>query len=157
MFHAEVSHSPKKSSPSVEVEKFPRAWTSSVGRPRQVAADRARAGENFSMAHFPVSLSMSRLAGSSGTLEQDWRQALEQKSRAPPARPRGDITSQPGHQPENWRALQKEDTAHRSVSLSSGTSGRCSCRNFGTCIITLMHLRVLYVVMDCSGTSVRSA
>ena len=46
------------------------------------------------MVHFPASLSVSRLAGSSGTLEQDWRQALEQKSRAPPARPRGDITSQ---------------------------------------------------------------
>ena len=41
------------------------------------------------MAYFPASLSMSRLAGSSRTLEQDWRQALEQKSRAPPARPRG--------------------------------------------------------------------
>ena len=26
--------------------------------------------------------------------EQDWRQALEQKSRASPARPRGDITAQ---------------------------------------------------------------
>ena len=26
--------------------------------------------------------------------EQDWRQALEQKSRAPPARPRDDITAQ---------------------------------------------------------------
>ena len=63
---------------------------------------------------------------------------------------------QPGHQPENWRALQEEETAHGSVSISSGTSGRCSCRNFGTCIITLMHLRVLYIVMVCSGTSVRS-
>ena len=113
------------------------------------------------MAHFPASLSMSRLAGSSGTLEQDWRQALEQKSRAhPPAHAATSLHSftqfQPGHQPENWRALQKEDTAHGSVSLSSGTSGRCSCRNFGTCIITLMHLRVLYIVMVCSGTSVLS-
>ena len=63
---------------------------------------------------------------------------------------------QPGHQPENWRALQEEETAQGSVSISSGTSGRCSCRNFGTCIITLMHLRVLYIVMVCSGTSVRS-
>ena len=26
--------------------------------------------------------------------EQDWRQVLEQKSRPPPARPRGDITAQ---------------------------------------------------------------
>ena len=33
----------------------------------QVAADRARAGEKFLMAHFPASLSMNRLAGSSGT------------------------------------------------------------------------------------------
>ena len=64
---------------------------------------------------------------------------------------------QPGHQPENWRALQEEEPSHESVSISSGTSGHCSCRNFGTCIMTLMHLRVLYVVMDCSGTSVRSA
>ena len=64
---------------------------------------------------------------------------------------------QPGHQPKNWRALQEKETTHGSVSISSGTSGRCSCRNFGTCIITLMHLRVLYVVMVCSGTSVRSA
>ena len=64
---------------------------------------------------------------------------------------------QPGHQPENWRALQEEEATHGSVSLSSGTSGRCSCRNFGTCIITLMHHRVLYIVMICSGTSVRSA
>ena len=52
---------------SVEVEKFPRASSSSAGRPRQVVADRARAGEKFLMAHFPASPSMSRLAGSSGT------------------------------------------------------------------------------------------
>ena len=52
---------------SVEVEKFPRASSSSAGRPGQVAADRARAGEKFLMAHFPASLSMNRLAGSSGT------------------------------------------------------------------------------------------
>ena len=32
---------------SVEVEKIPRASSSSAGRPRQVAADRARAGEKF--------------------------------------------------------------------------------------------------------------
>ena len=64
---------------------------------------------------------------------------------------------QPGHQPENWRALQEEEATHGSVSLSSGTSGRCSCRNFGTCIITLMHHRVLYIVMICSGTSVLSS
>ena len=51
----------------VEVEKFPRASSSSAGRPRQVAADRARAGEKFLMAHFPASLSVNRLAGSSGT------------------------------------------------------------------------------------------
>ena len=31
-----------------------------------------------------------------------------------------------------------EGTSHRSFCISSGTSGRCSCRNFGTCIITLM-------------------
>ena len=47
--------------------KFPRASSSTAGRPRQVAADRARAGEKFLMAHFPASLSMNRLAGSSGT------------------------------------------------------------------------------------------
>ena len=47
--------------------KFPRASSSSAGRLRQVAADRARAGEKFLMAHFPASLSMSRLARSSGT------------------------------------------------------------------------------------------
>ena len=145
----------QKSWPSGEFGKFPRASSSSAGRPRQVAANRARAGEKFLIAHFPASLSMSRLAGSSGTL----RQALEQKSRAhPPAHVATSLHSftqfQPGHQPENWSALQKEDTAHGSVSLSSGTSVRCSCRNFGTCI---MHLRVLYVVMDCSGTSVHSA
>ena len=52
---------------SVEVEKFPRASSSSARRRRQVAADRARAGEKFLMAHFPASLSMNRLAGSSGT------------------------------------------------------------------------------------------
>ena len=52
---------------SVEVKKFPRASSSSAGRPGQVAADRARAGEKFLMAHFPASLSMNRLAGSSGT------------------------------------------------------------------------------------------
>ena len=46
---------------------IPRASSSSVGRPGQVAADRARAGEKFLMAHFPASLSMNRLAGSSGT------------------------------------------------------------------------------------------
>ena len=32
---------------SVEVDKFPRASSSSAGRLRQVAADRARAGEKF--------------------------------------------------------------------------------------------------------------
>ena len=52
---------------SVEVEKFPRSSSSSAGRPRQVAANRARAGEKFLMAHFPASLFMSSLAGSSGT------------------------------------------------------------------------------------------
>ena len=52
---------------SVEFGKFPRVSCSSAGRPRQVAANRARAGEQFLMAHFPASLSMSRLAGSSGT------------------------------------------------------------------------------------------
>ena len=71
---------------SVEVEKFPRTSSSSARRLRQVAANRARAGEKFLICHFP--------SGSSGTLEQAWRQALEQKSRVPPARPRGDITSQ---------------------------------------------------------------
>ena len=50
-----------------EFGKIPRASSSSAGRPRQVAADRARAGEKFLMAHFPASPSMSRLAGSSGT------------------------------------------------------------------------------------------
>ena len=50
-----------------EFGKFPRASSSSAGRLRQVAADRARAGEKFLMAHFPASLSMNRLAGSSGT------------------------------------------------------------------------------------------
>ena len=52
---------------SVEVEKFPHASSSSAERPQHVAADRARAGEKFLMAHFPASLSTSRLAGSSGT------------------------------------------------------------------------------------------
>ena len=46
---------------------------------------------------------------------------------------------QPGHQPENWRTLQEEEATLGSVCISSGTSGLCSCRNFGTCIITLMH------------------
>ena len=50
-----------------EFGKFPRTSSSSAGRLRQVAADRARAGEKFLMAHFPASPSMSRLAGSSGT------------------------------------------------------------------------------------------
>ena len=63
---------------------------------------------------------------------------------------------QPGHQPENWRALQVAETAHGSVGTSSGTSGRCSCRNFSTCITTPLHPQVLHVVMDRSGTSVRS-
>ena len=67
VFHAEVSHSPKKSWPSGEFGKIPHASSSSAGRLRQVAANRARAGEKFLMAHFPASLSMSRLAGSSGT------------------------------------------------------------------------------------------
>ena len=77
---------------SVEVEKFPRASSSSAGRPRQVVADRARAGEKF----FDGPLSgQSVYEQTSGVLrhtesvrddkvqEQDWRQALEQKSRAP--------------------------------------------------------------------------
>ena len=33
------------------------------------------------------------------------------------------------------------------VGISSGTSDRGLCRNFGTCIYSLLHLRVLYVVM----------
>ena len=48
------------------------------------------------MAHFPASPSMSRLAGSSETesvqgdrvQKQDWKQSLEKKFCAPPARPR---------------------------------------------------------------------
>ena len=64
---------------SVEVEKFPRASSSSARRPRQVAADRARAGENFLIAHFPASPSMSRLAGSSGT--QKVCEATESRNR----------------------------------------------------------------------------
>ena len=49
------------------------------------------------MAHFPAGLRMIRLAGSSGpqnvcettkVQEQDGRQALEETSRAPPARPK---------------------------------------------------------------------
>ena len=102
---------------SVEVEKFPRASSSSARRLRQVAADRARAGEKFLMGHFPASPSMSRLAGSSGTLEQDWRQALEQKSRAPPARPRGDITAQSHSVPARAPTRELEGTPkgrHRS-------------------------------------------
>ena len=51
---------------------------------------------------------------------------------------RGRTKKQPGHQPENWRAPQVEETAHGGVGISSGTSDRCSCRNFGTCIITLV-------------------
>ena len=98
---------------SVEVEKFPRASSSGAGRPRQVAADRARAGEKFLMGHFPASPSMCRLAGSSGTLEQDWRQALEQKSRAPPARPRGDITSQSHSVPARAPTRELEGTPRR--------------------------------------------
>ena len=136
--------------------------SSSAGRPRQVAADRARAGEKFLMGHFPASPSMSRLAGSSAHRNRTGgRRWSKSRAHHPPAHAATSLHSltrfQPGHQPENWRALQEEETAHGSVSISSGTSGRCSCRNFGTCIITLMHLRVLYVVMDCSGTSVRSA
>ena len=74
VLHAEDSHSPTA---SIRIEiwsirgiwkkKFPRASSSSAGRPRQVAANRARAGEKFLMAYFPASPSMSRLAGSSGT------------------------------------------------------------------------------------------
>ena len=41
--------------------------------------------------------------------------------------------------------------------FSSGISVRCSCRNFGTSIITLVLSLVLYFVMVHSGTSVRSA
>ena len=41
--------------------------------------------------------------------------------------------------------------------FSSGISVRCSCRNFGASIITLVLPLVLYFVMDHSGTSVRSA
>ena len=65
---------------------------------------------------------------------------------------------QPGHQPENWRALQEEEATHGSVSISSGTSVVVhAVTSVLACIITLMHLRVLYVVMDCSGTSVLSS
>ena len=52
-------------------------------------------------------------------------------------------------------------TAHavwdcQGTAASSGTSDRCSCRNFGTSIITLMLPLFQYVVIDRSGTSVRS-
>ena len=48
-------------------------------------------------------------------------------------------------------ALKVEETAHKFWDFD-----RCSCRNFGTCIITLTLPQVLYVVMDRSGTTVRS-
>ena len=71
---------------SVEVEKFPRASSSSAGRLRQVAADRARAGEKF--CRHTESVRDGKVQ------KQDWRQAQEQKSRAPPARPSDGITAQ---------------------------------------------------------------
>ena len=86
---------------------------------------------------------MSRLAGSSGTLKQDWRQALEQKSRAPPARPRGVITSQFHSVPARAPTRELEGTpkgrGHSQKCFHKFWDfDRCSCRNFGTCIITLM-------------------
>ena len=67
--------------------------------PRQVAADRARAGEKFLMAHFSGQSVYEQTGGvlrhtesvrGDKVQEQDWREALEKNSRAPPARPRGD-------------------------------------------------------------------
>ena len=68
----------------------------------------------------------------------------------------GHRNSQGTTNPRTGGHSKRKSTAHGSVSISSGTSGRCSCRNFGACIITLMHPRVPNVVMDRSGTSVRS-
>ena len=129
------------------------------------------------MAHFPASLSMSRLAGSSGTQESvrgdktsnkdpARSQVIILKSRSssqvsrPPTLetelegPRGPQRSECRPSLADWLNLctvssteqetaraptrELEGTSHRSVCISSVTSGRCSCRNFGTGIITLM-------------------
>ena len=87
---------------TVEVETLHRASSSSAGRLRQVAADRAGAGEKFRCPLSGQSVYEQTSAVFRHTVsvrddkvqEQHWRQALEQKSHAPPARPRGDITAQ---------------------------------------------------------------
>ena len=53
----EIDSPPENFLISVEVEKFPRASSSGAGRPRQVAADGARAVEKFRWPTFrPVCL-----------------------------------------------------------------------------------------------------
>ena len=157
-----------------------------------------RAGEKFLMAHFPASLSLNRLAGSSSTqkvceasksrnrtgsvISKSRRSGLSQMPATmtqrglrhqslleliasfPPSHPgnrarrqqgpRGPQRSEGRPSLADWLNLctvssteqetaraptrELEGTSHRSVCISSGTSGRCSCRNFGTGIITLV-------------------
>ena len=145
VFHSEVSHSPTASF-HIEILAIRGIWkisscvelecgTTPAGR-RKSSSSRREVFDG------PLS-GQSVYEQTSGVLPAHWNRTGGRrwsKSRAPhpPAHAATSLHSftrfQPGHQPENWRALQKEDTAHESVSLSSGTSGRCSCRNFGTCL-----------------------
>ena len=88
---------------SVEVEKFPRASSSSAGRPPK---DRRRSSSSRREVFDGPLSGQSVHEQTSGVLrhtesvrddkvqEQDWRHALVQKSRTPPARPSDDITAQ---------------------------------------------------------------
>ena len=153
--------------------------SSSAGRPRQVAADRARAGEVL-LAHFPASLSLSRLAGGlrhtesvrdCKVQEQDWRQALEQKSRAPPARPRGDITAQshsvPGaHKDDQVRTLRtvadtrsndpvrSQASSEKRISLSDGSSRSVAAYHEAAGVRSLV-LAMSHLELIASGTPSR--
>ena len=108
---------------SVEVQKFPRASSSSAGRPGQVAADRAQAGEKFLMAHFPANLCMSRLAGSSGTQKvcettksmnrTGGRRWSKSRARHPPA-----------HAATSLHSLTRCQPTRVSVMSKSGRSGQ---------------------------------
>ena len=108
---------------SVEVEKFPRASSSSAGRLRQVAADRARAGEKSLVAHFPARLSMSRLAGSSGT--QKVCETTKSRNRTGGRRWSKSRAHQPPAQATtSLHGLTRCHAARVSVTFKSGRSGQ---------------------------------
>ena len=88
------------------------------------------------MVHFPASLSVSRIAGSSDTQnvceddkvqKQDWKQSLEKKFCVPPARPRSGSRRRRQQGPRG----SQRSTGRRVVNQKCVPEGRGSVRRDG--------------------------